>query len=164
MRECLSNHGLLLSRTHCHPLISMILMNNTYLVSLIVIFVLYVCTLGFISVKMSRRLHHSDERGRLEPSSRFSNSPKVSLELDVILSKDEETGLCRAETIIKNPVSGEHYSYAFYLLVDRKQVDVRWHDETPTFEFMKPDTGQKKEIVAFVKDEQGNVFTQKKAL
>ena len=140
-------------------------MNSTYIVALIVLFTAYVCLLMTISIKRSKKaLTKTALLGRV-PSNKVESAnveSKAKLELDVEISKDDGTGLYRAVTTVKNPSPGERYSFAFYLVVDRKQVDVRWHERSPTFEFMLPDTGNKKEIVAFVKDENGNVFSEKK--
>lgn len=144
-------------------------MNSTYIVALIILFSAYICLLIGITVKRGRK-NISDEvvlapgRSPKVVPDTVSEQPKAKLELDIEFSKDENTGLYRAVTSIKNPVPEEHYSYAFYLLADRKQIDVRWHEHSPVFEFMFPEERAKIEIVAFVKNENGDTFTEKKEI
>ncbi|ETF04725.1 hypothetical protein W822_04210 [Advenella kashmirensis W13003] len=144
-------------------------MNSTYIVALIILFSAYVCLLVGITIKRGRKNISSVEvlapgRSPTVVPEIVSELPKAKLELEIELSKDADTGLYRAVTNIKNPDPGEHYSFAFYLLADRKQIDVRWHEHSPTFEFMFPDGRAKIEIVAFVKNENGDTFTEKKEI
>ncbi|MGH2624788.1 MAG: hypothetical protein ACRDE7_14055, partial [Sphingobacterium sp.] len=56
------------------------------------------------------------------------------------------------------------YSYAFYLVVDGERKSARWHEASSKFEFLLPDSGDKKEIVAFVRDEQNHTSSIKKII
>ena len=134
-------------------------MNSTVFLC-IIIFSAYIFILVFISLKFSQRaktlaIHRNDTLARAQ------HSTKV-LELELIITLDEETKVGYAETIVKNQAPGEIYNYAFYLIVDGERKTVRWHEPSSKFEFQIPDTGTKKEVIAFVKDENNQMATIRK--
>lgn len=136
-------------------------MNSTVFLC-IIIFSAYIFTLVFISLKFSQRaktlaVHRNDTLARAQRSTK-----ELELELDLIITLDDETKVGYAETIVKNQAPGEIYNYAFYLVVDGERKTVRWHEPSSKFEFQIPDAGAKKEVIAFVKDENNQIATIRK--
>lgn len=134
-------------------------MSNIIFFSLVA-FTLYIVTLVLISLKMTNRTKDAAYYDRIIEIP----AEDRKLELELTISADAGTGNAFAETIIKNPAPNTIYSYAFYLVVDGERKSARWHEASPKFEFLLPDSGGRKEIVAFVRDDQNHSSSIKKTL
>ena len=136
-------------------------MSNIIFFSLVAFF-LYIIILVIISLKIARRTSGGafvTQKDNIDISNEIRK-----LELEIIITSDKDTGNASAETIVKNPAPGAVYSYAFYLVVNGERKSARWHDPSPKFEFVLTDDEEKREIVAFVRDEQNHTSSIKKLI